>query len=148
MTTDEDSPTQRTSGIFWVVSVVALLWNLLGLLAFVAQVTMSDESISALPEDQQEIYRNLPSWIYIFFGIAVFGGVLGSILLLARTKLAIPVLALSLLGVVVQYGHMFFMTNTPSVMGAAAMVLPVLVVIVSIALVPFAMNCKKQGLLR
>lgn len=133
---------------FWILGILALLWNLLGLMAFAAEMLVTEDAIAALPQEQQELYRNVPPWLTAFFALAVFGGVAGSILLLLRNKLAVPVLGLSLLGVLVQYGHMFFMTNTASVMGAGAMILPALVVVVSIGLIPYAIHCKSQNYLR
>lgn len=133
---------------FWIVGVIALLWNLMGLMAYVMQMTMSEEAMTKFSEAEQELFKNVPVFVYVFFGLAVIGGVLGCVLLLMRNKLAIPVLALSLLGVLVQYGHMFFMTNTIEVMGAGAMALPALVVAISIALIPYATTCQKKGLIR
>ena len=120
----------------------------MGLLAFVAQMSITEEMMAALPEAQQELYKNIPSWVIACFAAAVFGGVIGCILLLIRTKLAIPVLVISMIGVLGQYGHMFFMTNTMEVMGAGAMILPAIVVLISIALVPYALSCKQKGLLK
>ena len=133
---------------FWIVGGIVLLWNLLGFMAFVAQMMMTEEALSTLPEAQQEIYRNIPLWVTFCFAIAVICGVLGSILLLLRVRLAVPVLILSLIGVLGQYGHMFFMTDTPSVMGAGAMVLPAVVVLIAIGLVPYSLVCKNRGYLK
>lgn len=133
---------------FWILAILALLWNLMGLLAFVAQMMMTEEAMATLPEAQQEIYRNIPAWVKIAFAVAVIGGTIGTILLLMRTKLAIPVLVISLIGVLLQYGYMFFMSNTPSVMGAGAMVLPALVVLISIGLIPYSIFCKSKGFLK
>ena len=133
---------------FWILGILAVLWNLMGLMAFVVQMMMTEEAMATLPEAQQEIYRNIPAWVNIAFAIAVICGTLGSILLVMRKKLAIPVLALSLLGVLLQYGYMFFLSNTPAVMGAGAMVLPALVVLISIGLIPYSTFCKGRGFLR
>lgn len=132
---------------FWVISVIALLWNLVGLLAFAGQMMMTEETLATLPEEQQALYQNIPVWVIVCFAIAVLAGVLGSLLLLFRSRLAVACLFLSLLGVIGQYGHMFFMTKTMEVVGIGAMVLPVLVVIISIALVPFSKLCQRKGIL-
>ena len=147
---NENMETQKaTTPIwFWIVGVIALLWNLMGLMAFAAQMSMTEKAMAELPLDQQELFRNIPVFVYIFFALAVIAGVLGCVLLLMRNKLAIPILALSLLGVLVQYGHMLFMTNTMEVMGPGAMVLPALVVLIAIALIPYATVCKQKGFLR
>ena len=38
----------------------ALVWNLLGVFAFIMQQLMTPEMIALLPENQQDAYRNIP----------------------------------------------------------------------------------------
>ncbi len=47
---------------FWIISVLALIWNILGVSAYLAQAYMTDETLAALPEADQAIYANLPAW--------------------------------------------------------------------------------------
>jgi hypothetical protein len=47
---------------FVPVSVVALLWNLLGCFAYLRNVTMSPAAIAALPADEQTMFRDFPVW--------------------------------------------------------------------------------------
>ena len=84
MTTSSKVPTS-----FLVISGVALVWNILGALAYVVQVTMSPEALAQLPEAEQAIYANLPSWVTAAFAIAVWAGVAGSILLLLKKEASI-----------------------------------------------------------
>ncbi len=144
----ERSTPSNTPAWFWVIGGVMLLWNLLGLMAFASQMAMTDESLKSLPAEQQKLYTDLPQWVSLFFAIAVIGGTLGCIVLLLRRKFAVVLFVASLVGVLVQYGHMLFFTETASVMGMGAMALPAVVVIVSIALVPYSMMCNSRGLLR
>ena len=72
---------------FMVVAVVLFIWNLLGVMAYVMQVTMSPEVMAALPEEQREMYENIPSWAMAAFAIAVHGGALGCLLLILKKKI-------------------------------------------------------------
>lgn len=45
--------TNKPASWFWVVSVIALIWNAIGAMAYIAQVTMSPEAIQALPENKE-----------------------------------------------------------------------------------------------
>lgn len=47
---------------FAVLAVLALLWNLAGLFAVVADLKLSAAEIAALPLDQQALYRARPGW--------------------------------------------------------------------------------------
>ena len=131
---------------FWVVSVVALLWNLLGAMAYLGQAFITDEMKAAMPADQLELMENTPAWATAAFAIAVWGGVLGCIGLLLRKKWARPVLVVSLLGILVQMSYSFFMTNAAEVYGAAqGVIMPVLLILIGVGLVLFAKTSQKKG---
>lgn len=127
---------------FTVVAALALVWNLLGVMAYIMQVTMSPEALAALPQEQQQLYENTPTWATAAFAIAVNGGALGCVLLLLRKNLAGIFLSLSLAGVLVQMFHAFFMTNSIEVLGPAGLVMPIMVLIFAIYLVFLAVKAK------
>ncbi len=127
---------------FMIVSGVLLVWNLLGVMAYVMQVMMSPETIAALPDDQRQLYETTPAWATAAFAVAVNFGALGCVLLLLRRSLAGLFLQLSLAGVLVQMFHAFFMSNSFEVFGPGGMVMPVLVIIISIYLVMLAAKAK------
>jgi hypothetical protein len=133
---------------FRALSGIALLWNLMGILAFVVQVTMTDDMLVDLPADQQALYKTMPSWVNIAFGIAVIGGALGCLLLLLRSRFATPVLVLSLLGVLAQNVYMFFLSDTFKVMGNGAMAMPIMIISIAVLLVLFSLKANKRGWLR
>ena len=103
---------------FKVVAVLALLWNLLGCLAFFSDLRLSPEDLAKLPEAQQALYAARAGWAVAATAIAVFGGVLGSIGLLVRKKWAFPVFALSLLGILIQDFGLFVLADGMEVAGA------------------------------
>ena len=127
---------------FMVVGILALIWNLLGVVAYVTQVTMSPEALALLPEAQRDLYANTPVWATAAFAVAVNGGALGCLLLVLRKNLAGLFLQLSLIGVLVQMAHSFFMTNSFEVFGPSGMVMPVMVILISIYLVVLAAKAK------
>ena len=131
---------------FWIVSVVALLWNLLGAMMYLGQAFITDDVKAALPADQLELLENTPAWATAAFAIAVWAGVLGCLALLLRKKWARPVLLLSLLGILVQMGYSFFMTNAAEVYGGVqGVVMPLLLIGIGIGLVLFAKSSQSKG---
>lgn len=120
---------------FKVVAALALLWNLLGCVAFFMDLRLSPEDLAALPEAQQALYAARPTWAVAATAIAVFGGALGSVGLLLRRKWAFPVLALSLLGILVQDFGLFVLADGASLAGPVAVVLQAVVLVVGIGLV-------------
>ncbi len=69
---------------FWMVSGVGLVWNLLGVAAFLGQMTMD---LSSLPAAEWAFYESTPVWATVAFAVAVSGGVLGCGALLLRRRL-------------------------------------------------------------
>ena len=88
---------------FWLIGVIALVWNVLGAVNFFAQ--MDPEVLAAYRDSERAIIAGRPAWATVAFATAVFGGALGSLLLLLRKKLACWLFIASLLGVIVTMIH-------------------------------------------
>jgi ABC-type xylose transport system permease subunit len=137
-------PTRR----FWIVSAVALAWNLVGVMSYLTSVTAGPEVLAALPEAERALYANIPAWATSAYAIAVFGGLLGSVALLLRKAWAVPLFVASLIGVLVQMGHAFLMTALLEVKGASAAILPVLILAIAAYLAWYARSARARGWLR
>ena len=146
--TQESLPAEHDTTIprsFMLISAGALVWNLLGVAAYISQVTMSESALAALPEGERLLYETIPVWATSAFAVAVNGSALGCILLLFKKSWAYPVLFVSLLGVLVQMVHSIFIANSIEVYGPGGMVMPVMVVLVSVYLVWFSRNARQKG---
>lgn len=132
--------TNKPSVGFWVISVIALIWNLMGVLAYITQVNRSDEIIAALPE-----VENVPIWVTGAFAIAVFGGTLGCVLLLLRKKMASIVFIVSLLGIIAQMTYNFMLNKTAEVYDSGGMIMPAMVVFFGAFLVWYTKQATAKG---
>lgn len=132
----------QVSGVptwFWVVSGIALLWNLMGLMMFVMDMTMSAETLAAnYNEEELEVVKQIPAWVKGAYGLAVIFGVLGCVGLLMRKKWAFPVLILSLAGVLAQQSYFYFLSDMIAVMGASMLPLTITILVIAVLLVVFA----------
>jgi hypothetical protein len=133
---------------FWVISIIALLWFLMDMSAFFTRVLMTDDVIKAMPENQQHLYRNMPLWVNIVFAGEVFGGVLGCVGLLVKRKWALPLFAVSILGVLSQTFHVYFLSDAISTMGTPAVVMPLLAIVIGIGMIVAAKSAISKGWLR
>lgn len=133
---------------FWILSALLLVWNLLGVMAYVQEATMTTEALQAMPAAERALLLARPAWATAAFAFAVFGGASGCLLLLLRTRIAIAVLALSFLGVVVQMIHAFAIADSIAVYGPGRLIMPALVSTISILLIVFALHARKRGWLR
>ena len=93
---------------FWIISVIALLWNISGVYAYISQAYMSSEVISTLSEPEQMYYNNVAALVTAAYATAVFAGALGSLTLLLRKKIAYTLFILSFIAVLIQATYNFF----------------------------------------
>ena len=133
---------------FWVVSILFLLWNIMGVFSFLAHTFISAEALAELPSNERELYGEYPLWTTIVFAIAVIAGMIGAIGLVLKKKWSKMAFVISLLAIIPQMIHNVFFTNAIEVYGAVeAVTMPALVVVVGLFLVWFSMFAiKKQWL--
>ncbi len=130
---------------FRIVAVLFVLWGLAGVYAFYVQATMGATALAALSDYDRRFHLALPVWFDWVYGIATWGGLLGSIALLMRRRWAAGLFAASLLAVAVQFGWVFAATDLIAVKGAGATV-PFPLVIFAIAL--FQLATARHGISR
>ena len=141
---DHTTPTRG----FWIISSVALVWNLIGVMTYLKSVTMSPEALAALSEAERTLHTDVPAWVTSAYAIAVFGGTLACVALLLRKAWAVPVSIVSLIAILVQMGHALFMTPMLDVQGAAAAVPPLLIVVIAFYFVWYSGAAKQRGWIR
>lgn len=142
------SDLNKPSKVFWILSGLALLWNLLGASQYIAQVTITPEGLAALPDGERALYESNPAWVTASFAIAVFGGVIGSVLLLARKKAATVAFTASLVGIIVQMSYWLFFTDARAVYGAEVYIMPALVIAIAAALLMWSKKLTIRRILR
>lgn len=120
---------------FTAVATAALLWNLAGLFAVLADLQLSTADIAALPQQQQALYAARPVWLIVASVVAVAGGTLGCVGLLFRKQWALWAMYASLIGVVIQDIGIFVVAGAASEQGVVPVILQSLVFVIAVALV-------------
>lgn len=101
----------------WVVGIFAVLWNAIGAFDYVMTETRNEGYLSSFTPEQLEYFYGFPAWIVAFWAIAVWGGVLGAVLLVLRKSLAVPVFLVSFISMVVTSIYNFGLSDGLKVMG-------------------------------
>ena len=127
------------------VTIVALVWNLLGCAAYLSDVTVTPDDVARMSAQQQALYAARPAWAVAATAIAVWGGAAGCLGLILRKRWAVPLLIASLAGVIVQDLALFLLTNAAAQAGAVAMLLQGIVLLVAIGLVLLARKAAARG---
>jgi len=133
---------------FKLIAGLALVWNLMGVMAFIGQMFTTPEMIAEMPQAEQDLYNSTPMWATIAFAFAVVGGALGCLALLMKKAVAEQLLLLSLLGVLAQMFNAFFLSNSFEVYGSGGTIMPIMVVVIAIALVIWAKSLIANNILR
>ena len=66
-----DESTRVVHWSFWVIAVVAFVWNAMGVMNYLMQ--MSTDSLSTFAESHRAIIEGRPAWATGGFAIGVFG---------------------------------------------------------------------------
>ena len=123
----------RPPGWFWIVSAILLIWNIMGVGAYLMlKMASVDDLAESYSTAQLEIMATTPIWATGAFAIAVFSGLLGAILLLMRKGIARLFFIISLIAVLVQHFWTFLLSGYLDVVGFSAVIMPLLVVVICV----------------
>lgn len=139
----------KTPWWFLAISVVMLLWNLMGVGAYISDATMSQEDmIKNYGEALANAAAAQPIWVTVVYALAVFGGALGCLLLLLRKKIAVWPLIMSLVAVILQQGYMWLGSGVMSEVPSASKAMYISIPIIAAFLVWFALRMTAKGILK
>ncbi len=135
----------------WIVGLLSLLWNAFG----AADYTMTElgslawfEMMGLGPEELAWT-QSFPAWSVAAWAVGVWGSVLGSLLLLARSRHAVTAFLLSIVGALISFAYQFTAAGKPASMeGGAAAVMPVAILILIAAQWYYARRQAAAGVLR
>ncbi len=105
--------------------------------------------LKSLTPVQLEFFFSFPMWVVIAWGIATWGGVVGSLLLLFRRGLAVPVFLASIIGMILTTFHNFVLANGLKVMGGVGgLIFGAIIFVIGLLLWIYARAMRRRGVLR
>ncbi len=128
---------------FWVISGIALVWNVMGVMNYLMQT--NPEAVAAMPETHRGIIEGRPAWATGGFAISVFGGAVGGILLLVRKAAATYLLIASLAGTVLTMIHTFSIAESLSMSLFETVLMMIMPLAVAVFLVWYARQSQSKG---
>ena len=152
----EDVQTAKAPVHLWIVGLLALLWTGFGCYDYLmTRMRNEDYFRSMMPDvDPQAVLAwvdSFPIYAQFGWGLGVWMGLAGAVLLLMRHRWAVPALGLSFLGAVVGLGYQIFMAAPapdPSMTEGAMALMPWVIIGVAAALYYYAHRQKQSGVLR
>lgn len=135
-------------GHLWVVGVISLLWNSFGCLDYIRTVTRDPVAMAQLTPDTLAYLDAMPAWLTGFWALGVWGSLAGSLLLIARSRHAVPAFGLSLLGLAISQGYQMMTEPPPEMSGTAMVIFTGLIWGMLLLLLWYASAMKRTGVLR
>lgn len=102
----------KTHWSIWLVGGLSLVWHVMGCMNYLYQATMGSDTLAKMSVAQQAIIVDRPAWATGAFAIAVFGGAMGSILLLLRKRMSLWFFLVALIAVIVSMIPVFGILNS------------------------------------
>jgi len=135
----------------WVVGILALLWNAIGVTDYVMMRTRNEEYFRSVMPDLNvgaalAYMDSMPLWASIGWALGVWGAVAGTLLLFARSRHSVVVLMVSLIGALISFAHQFAGPTPPA--GMDDPVVPIIVTGIAVALLLYARWMTARGVLR
>ena len=149
-----DMETTRTPIHLWIVGVIATLWNGFGCFDYFMTRTKGaayiESMMPTIDGDAMMAYINsFPIWAAFGWGLGVWAGLVGSILLLVRHRWAVAVLGLSLIGAVIGIGYQ--LANPVGIVEVSQGVngmMSYIIIVIAVALFVYARAMQRKGVLR
>jgi len=139
--------TVKTPWHLWAVGAVALLWNSYGGYDYVMTQTNNAAYLAQFTAEQRAYFDSFPLWMEAVWAIGVWGGVLGAVLLLMRSKWAFQAFLASLIAfaISVVYGQM---SGASAIMGTTGTVMSGLIFVLCLIFVMYSRMMIRKGVLR
>ncbi|WP_297802960.1 hypothetical protein [uncultured Brevundimonas sp.] len=132
----------------WAVGVITLLWNGFGASQWYMQVMKVRSYYADMTLEQVQFIQAQPVWVEIVFGVGVWTGVLGALMLLLRRKLAFNAFVASLIAVLANTVYMQVLTNGRELFGVGTLYAAIAVIVVAAASAAYAHFARSRGIIR
>lgn len=141
------SETEATPKHLWIIGVITLLWNMMGAYDYLMTQTRNEAYLAKFEPAQLDYFYSFPTWLVFFWALAVWSSILGSILLLMRRRLAVPVFMVSLGSMVITAIYNFGFSAGMEMMGFTGLVFTVVIFCVALGLLLYSRAMHIRGVL-
>jgi hypothetical protein len=133
----------------WIVGALATLWNAFGCFDYLMTQTRNEQYLAGFTDPQRAYFESFPLWMEAVWALGVWGGLAGSLLLLARSRHAVTAFAVSLAGLALSTVYQYVLNSPPEDMTTGAMVaMNVVIWAVAIGLLVYSLRMRGRGVLR
>lgn len=148
----QDTVSARTPVHLWIVGLLSLLWNCFGAYDYTMSKMRNLEYLGSMGGDPNAMLAYMDGmqlYAKVGWALGVWAALLGSILLLMRSRYAVHAFALSLIGMILSFVGQYVGPPMPPEMTAGAMkYMPLFIMAVGLLQLWYARRAAKAGVLR
>lgn len=139
----------KTPWHLWVIGIVGTLWSAMGAMDYVMTKLRVESYMAAFTPEQLDFFYGFPIWVSAAWAIAVWGGVIGCILLLLKKSVAVEVLLASFIAMAITAIHNYGLSNGLEVIGDTfSLVFTAIIFVVGLGLYLYAKAMRAKGVLK
>ena len=143
-----DIGTDKAPMHLWIVGAISLLWNSFGAYDYTMTNTRNAEYLKQFPPEMMQMIDAFPAWTMVAWALGVWGALVGSVLLLARSRFAVHAFGVSLAGLAASTAYQQTVDMPESMTGGMMMVMNLIIWAGAILLLGYAWGQRKSGVLR
>ncbi len=142
---DEQGVSQPVPGWFRFAAIASILFMAIGCFGYLASVIIDP---ATLPLDRRNLMEARPVWMIAVHAIAVWVGLIGTVMLLMRKKVAERLLLVSLIAAVLTFVPYAIVPAVSDLVTANDIGVAVIIILITGAIWNFARNARKRGWLQ
>ncbi|MDE2411721.1 MAG: hypothetical protein KGM18_08110 [Sphingomonadales bacterium] len=126
---------------YWVITIIGLLWSSFGAYLYLSARLDPQTALAAASPAMRDYFVNQPIWANLGYGLGIWGSFLGSIAMTLRSRHAIWLFLVSLVGAI--FSHL-----GQAIAGVLAVPLAATILVVIAFLWHYSRKSAAQGILR
>lgn len=126
---------------FWVITALGLLWNTFGAYLYMLSKLDPVAAMAGTDPAMRDYVATMPLWAHIGWSLGIWGSLAGSLLMLVRSRHAVPAFLVSLLGALASFA-------AQTIAGVLPLGLSLMIAAVIVFLWQFSKREAAKGLLR
>ncbi|MEP0191562.1 MAG: hypothetical protein ABJP70_13165 [Erythrobacter sp.] len=142
---DMQDSSANTPWHLWAVGVLTLLWNSVGGFSY-TMTKLGKLSDLGMGEVEIAYFASHPAWATAFWALGVWGAILGSLLLLFRSRYAVHTIVIAIVGLIGSTIYQYGMSDIPDSLDSPA--LNLIIWATTLLMLFYAVRMQNAGVLR
>ena len=143
----------RAPAHLWIVGILSLLWGCMGAYDYVmTRMHNMDYLAKSMPGVDPNVglawIEGMPMYAQIGWGLGIWAGLLGAVLLLIRSRYAVWSYAASMLGIILCIGYQLALAPPLPGASAAMRIMGYVIIAIGLFMLWYSWSMDKRGVLR